>query len=185
MKKLKMKVRAVKPRMKIIEPAGEHVSPVSAPVSSSNTSNSTTNSSLESKTTSSALPLIKQDKSGKAQQAQSPRQTQSRGTGQEPNADERIFISYDRFSMSDNEKRKAYSLDIRGSAPAKQTATIERTSAGPTFTRNPNEIRPMERGGDGHMVESRETSLADNDAHSKYSEESVAKYKARRQSDFF
>jgi hypothetical protein len=176
MKKLRMKVRLIKSKIKIIEPG------VKKPVKvASQPSGVSASGSLESKTTSSVLPLIKSEKQDKPIVAQAQPRQPGQTASQQPKTDERIFVSYDRFQMSEAEKRKAYTLDIRGNAPSKPTATIS-----PNISRN-NEMQTLgqgeallERGARGHLRS--DEHMAGEDIR-KYREGLAEDYKPRRRQE--
>jgi hypothetical protein len=169
-----MKVRQIKPKGKITELNKSPEKLVEQIII-----NKSEKETIESKTKTAALPLLK--KSAPAQQPAA-RQQQSR----EPAKDkEHIFVSYDRFGMSEAEKRRVYSLDIRGSAPARPTGTIEHGTQDALAQERRDEMK-LERPGELARVNPMdEPALAMNEEMAKYKESPSERYKHHRQTDFY
>ncbi len=96
--------------------------------------------------------------------------------------EEHIFISYDRFGMSNAEKMRAYSLKL-GSEPSRQTLNLSpenRSISG--MSHNSGEIH-LERSGNSRAVSLDTESMAAQRAQREYMEGSAVKYKEHRKND--
>jgi hypothetical protein len=135
---------------------------------------------IESKTQSSALPLLKQAPIVREIKPQAQRPTERKD-------EERIFVSYERNQMSAAEKRRVYSFDIRGGQAARQTGTIEPGRIPENVIGghvNPNEIH-LERAGERRAAGQISEALAVRKAQEEYSQGAAVKYKSRREPDFY